>query len=144
MPQDQKSSINNLIIVWQGSSWSVIAPDGRVLFRHYSKHVAIDFAEDEFSYSSSKYKPFLSTDDLPPPPFSTSSSHAETSSLKKVVPTRFVDQVDRADISPSDLGSFNHFIQKLPEYMYRTIPVQHIRMANNSELEKLARRYVWQ
>jgi|GEM_PF-5908050 len=144
MPQDQKSSINNLIIVWQGSNWSVIAPDGRVLFRHYSKHVAINFAEDELSYSSSIYKPYSLSDGLSPPPAEPSApTEVEITSRKNEDLSRFIDQEDPIDKSLGWLGIFNHFIQTLPKRMYRTLPIQHIHAANIDELERLARRYIW-
>lgn len=58
MPQDYKVSINNLIIVWQGSSWSVIAPDGTVLARFMDKRHAEDFAKGTKDYAASNYQPY--------------------------------------------------------------------------------------
>jgi hypothetical protein len=59
MANNQKTVINNLVIVWQGSSYSVIAPpDGTVLFRHTLKEVAIDWARGETKYTSNQYKPY--------------------------------------------------------------------------------------
>lgn len=58
MPQDWKTNINNLVVVWQGSSWSVIAPDGHVLFRHWSKQDAYEWAEQCVDYASDKYQPY--------------------------------------------------------------------------------------
>jgi hypothetical protein len=45
MPEDRKTSINNLIIVWQGQSWSIIAPNGEVLARCKEKRDAFEFAK---------------------------------------------------------------------------------------------------
>jgi len=50
MPQDQKTSINNLLIVWQGSSWSVITARGKVLDRFKSKPHACSFARGIFDH----------------------------------------------------------------------------------------------
>ncbi|MDX1995063.1 MAG: hypothetical protein SF029_21965 [bacterium] len=50
MPQDYKTSRNNLVIVWQGQSWSVVAPDGTVVGRFKWKPYAISFAESNFDY----------------------------------------------------------------------------------------------
>jgi hypothetical protein len=45
MPQDRKTNINNLTIVWQGQSWSIIAPNGIVLGRFIEKWDAVQFAK---------------------------------------------------------------------------------------------------
>lgn len=58
MPQDYKVSINNLIVVWQGSSWSVIAPDGTVLARFMDKRHAEDFAKGTRDYAAGNYQPY--------------------------------------------------------------------------------------
>lgn len=58
MAQDWKTSVNNLIVVWQGSSWSVIAPDGYVLFRHWDKNTAILWAQQTHDYASNDFEPF--------------------------------------------------------------------------------------
>jgi len=50
MPEDRKTNINNLIIVWQGQSWSTIAPDGRVLGRFPNKRDAFEFAKSNKRY----------------------------------------------------------------------------------------------
>jgi hypothetical protein len=58
MPQDRKTTINNLIIVWQGQSWSVIAPDAVVLARFVNKFDAVRYAKantDHISNSASDY-----------------------------------------------------------------------------------------
>jgi hypothetical protein len=54
MPQNQKANVNNLVVVWQGQSWSVVAPDGKVLFRHWSKDIAMDWASQNFQYAPGK------------------------------------------------------------------------------------------
>lgn len=51
MPQNQKASVNNLVVVWQGQSWSVVAPDGKVLFRHWSRDTAMEWASQNFQYA---------------------------------------------------------------------------------------------
>lgn len=50
MPEDRKTSINSLIIVWQGQSWSIIAPDGEVLARCKDKRDAFEFAKGNTRY----------------------------------------------------------------------------------------------
>jgi hypothetical protein len=50
MSEDRKTNINNLIIVWQGQSWSAIAPDGRVLGRFPDKREAFEFAKNNQRY----------------------------------------------------------------------------------------------
>ncbi len=57
MPQDYKTSINNLIIVWQGSSWSVITATGSVVGRFPEKYIAINYAS---SYSPGKFPSYVS------------------------------------------------------------------------------------
>jgi hypothetical protein len=61
-----KESYNDLIIVWQGSSWSVIAADGTVLARFPDKYLARDFARSygndsrdtpDLSMTANPYKP---------------------------------------------------------------------------------------
>jgi hypothetical protein len=47
---DRKTNINNLNIVWQGQSWSVIAPDGQVIRRFKEKYEAIQFAQNTSEY----------------------------------------------------------------------------------------------
>jgi len=46
----RKTVINNLIIIWQGQSWSVLAPDGEVLGRFPDKDEAIRYAESNTYY----------------------------------------------------------------------------------------------
>lgn len=50
MATSKKLTINNLLIMWQGQSWSVVAPDGSVIARFPDKHVAIKFAEQNHDY----------------------------------------------------------------------------------------------
>ena len=45
-----KDSINNLLIVWKGQSWSVITPTGEVLGRFQQKVRAADFAALIFDF----------------------------------------------------------------------------------------------
>lgn len=52
MPEDRKTNVNNLTIVWQGQSWSVITPKGSVIFRSVDKREAFDFAKDNFQHVS--------------------------------------------------------------------------------------------
>jgi hypothetical protein len=58
MPRNYKTSINNLIIVWQGSNWSVIAPDGSVIFRSFNKVDACDFARSYTDYAGKNYSAY--------------------------------------------------------------------------------------
>jgi hypothetical protein len=51
--EDRKTSVNNIVIVWQGQSWSAIAPNGYVLGRFPSKRLAFDFAKNNTTYISS-------------------------------------------------------------------------------------------
>ena len=51
MPEDQKTNVNNLSIVWQGSSWSVLAPHGEVIERFNHKPDAIAFASGITDYA---------------------------------------------------------------------------------------------
>lgn len=53
MPEDRKTNVNNLTIVWQGQSWSVITAKGEVIFRSTEKREAFEFARDTLSYVSS-------------------------------------------------------------------------------------------
>lgn len=48
----RKHSVNNLIIVWQGQSWSVIAPDGQVVARFKDKEDATSFALGKRDFSA--------------------------------------------------------------------------------------------
>lgn len=50
MVNDRKTNINNLTIVWQGQSWSAIAPDGVVLGRFKEKWDAVQFAKGNTKY----------------------------------------------------------------------------------------------
>lgn len=59
----RKTNINNLIIVWQGQSWSVIAPNGLVLSRYKYKDEAETFAENIETYLASVY-PEYDEDDI--------------------------------------------------------------------------------
>jgi hypothetical protein len=45
-----KDSINNLLIVWKGQSWSVLTPTGEVLGRFQQKVRAADFAALIFDF----------------------------------------------------------------------------------------------
>ena len=58
MPQQYKTCINNLLIVWQGSRWCVIAPNGEVLARFMDKYMAEAFAGADIQYASPQYKPY--------------------------------------------------------------------------------------
>lgn len=48
----RKTVINNLIIIWQGQSWSVIAPDGEVLARFPDQYEAMRYAETNLRYAA--------------------------------------------------------------------------------------------
>lgn len=52
MPEDRKTNINNLTIVWQGQSWSVISPRGDVIYRSTSKREAFNYAKYNLDYVS--------------------------------------------------------------------------------------------
>jgi hypothetical protein len=78
MPEDRKTNINNLVIVWQGQSWSTIAPDGRVLGRFLNKRDAFEFAKNNrryvtedipvSNYLDKDFIEFADDLDLDPPP----------------------------------------------------------------------------
>jgi len=63
-----KTNINNLNIVWQGQSWSVITPSGDVIGRFKEKNDAIRFAEITKDYA--KKKPHSSFNEKPKSKFS--------------------------------------------------------------------------
>jgi hypothetical protein len=58
----KKLIINNLTIVWQGQSWSVITPDGNVKARFPDKNDAINYAEQTLDFKERK----ISLDELMP------------------------------------------------------------------------------
>lgn len=54
MASSKKLIINGLTIVWQGQSWSVIAPDGNVKARFPDKNDAIEYAEQILDFIERK------------------------------------------------------------------------------------------
>ncbi len=52
MPEDRKTNINNLSIIWQGQSWSVITPRGEVMYRSTNKREAFNFAKNNIKHVS--------------------------------------------------------------------------------------------
>lgn len=58
---ERKTNINNLNIVWQGQSWSVIAPTGDVIARFKEKQDAIRFAEITKDYSKKQSTDYAET-----------------------------------------------------------------------------------
>jgi hypothetical protein len=53
MVMDRKTNINSLSIVWQGQSWSVIAPDGDVIARFKETREAVRYAESTIKHLKS-------------------------------------------------------------------------------------------
>ena len=62
MASSKKLIINNLTIVWQGQSWSIITPDGTVKARFPDKNDAIRYAEQTLDFKERK----ISLDELMP------------------------------------------------------------------------------
>ncbi len=97
----EKTSINNLLIVWQGQSWSVLAPDGSVLARFKEKPHAIKYAQGNIDFNNEIYSTYENLPPIEKPKRKTYYAYGESNSYQSRSTTRPRSKKIYTDSRPS-------------------------------------------